>query len=146
MTWSYDPEISTTRDAVRLHLGDTDTNTQLLSDEEIDYALMVQAQPLLAAANLASSLAARFAREVDKSVDGDSISSSQRFEHFNKLAEQLREEATRSGVTATGMPFAGGISYTDKEARELDADRVPTAVRIGVHDLHRRRRPWVSEN
>ncbi len=39
MTWSYDPTIPEPKDAVRLHLGDTDTSNQLFSDEEITYSL-----------------------------------------------------------------------------------------------------------
>ena len=38
MTWTYSGNPSSTeRDAVRFLVGDTDTNDQLLSNEEIDY-------------------------------------------------------------------------------------------------------------
>lgn len=134
MTWTYDPSIPEDLDAVRLNLGDTDEDNPLFSNEEITYRLGQETNVLLATAHLAENAAAKFAREVDKSSDGDSISSSQRFKHFKELAEQLRDEALRSGQEAAAGPYVGGISYTDKEGYELDEDRIPTAVRIGIHN------------
>lgn len=142
MTWTYvDPALDP-KDAVRLNIGDTDESNPLFSDEEINYVLTGEDNPYAAGAQLADMAAARFAREVDKSSDGDSISSSQRFKHFKELAEQLRAEAVRTGAAAVGAPFIGGISYADKEEREADTDRIPTAVRTNVHGNPRSGHDW----
>lgn len=119
MTWSYsgDPS-SSNQDAVRFAIGDTDSADQLITDEEIAYLLT---DSTVTAASIAAceALAAKFARQVDRSVGNLSLSSSQRAAQFRELAATLRK---RTGYLA--RPYAGGISVADKEARDADTDRV----------------------
>lgn len=125
MTWTYsgDPAASDTA-AVRFAIGDTDSTDQLVTDEEIAY-LLTGSSVAAAAIAACESLAAKFARQVDRSVGNLSLSSSQRSAQFRDLAATLRR---RSAYLAA--PYAGGISVADKETQEDDTDRVkPTFIR-----------------
>ena len=132
MTWSYsgDPSNSNT-DAVRFLIGDTDSADQQMSDEEIGW-LVSEAGSTYAAAVLAcDGLAAKYARQTDKSAGEMSVKSSQRVEHYTKLAKRLRQRAVTRAI-----PFAGGISKTSKEAYEEDDDRVKPAFERDMHSKH----------
>lgn len=128
MTFTYngDPTASDTA-AVRFAIGDTDVSDQLMTDEEIAYLLT---DSTVTAASIAAceALAAKFARQVDRSVGNLSLSSSQRAKQFTELAATLRK---RTGYLA--RPYAGGISVADKETRDLDADRVKPVFSRSQH-------------
>lgn len=131
MTWTYsgDPS-STNRDAVRFLIGDTDNTAQLLTDEEIAFLLTQEGSSTSAAARACRSLAARFAYLIDQSVGDLSISYSQRYKQFSELAAQLESTAG----SRVGIPYAGGISQSDKDSRESDTDRLLPSSRVGIHD------------
>ncbi|GIV81724.1 MAG: hypothetical protein KatS3mg051_1188 [Anaerolineae bacterium] len=130
MTWTYsgDPAASS-RDAVRFLIGDTDTNDQQITDEEIAWLLAQNGNTYVAAAAACESIAAKYARNVDASVDSARVDASQRQAHYLALAKKLRSRAAYAAV-----PFAGGISESDKDTREDDTDRVEPAF---TRDLHR---------
>src|SRR5688500_12229196 len=100
MSWSYsgDPS-SSSLDEVRFLLGDIDSTYPLLSDEEITY-LLQERTSRGAAADAASALAARYAREVSFSADGVSVQVEQLQEKYEKLATSLRYEDRRSSQLA----------------------------------------------
>jgi ABC-type lipoprotein release transport system permease subunit len=131
MTWTYggDPSANN-RDHVRFLVGDTDTTDQLVTDEEIAFAVAQAGNAGFAAVIVARAVAASFARKSDRSVGDLSISYSQRFTQYQELAERLEREATFKSVS----PYAGGISVADKEAVANNTDRVTPAMRVGVHD------------
>ena len=91
MAWSYDPNLSTKKDEVRLIIGDTDTNDQLLQDEEIEYFLE-QTQNSVTQASIKAIMAiiAKLSRKVDKSVGEAKLSLSQQIEHYRKLLDDLK--------------------------------------------------------
>lgn len=119
MTWTYsgDPS-SNDRDSVRFLVGDTNTNDQLVTDEEIAYALANESA-YNAAATIAGAIAANLSREADFSVDGLSKSLSKRAEAYTKLSMKLRSRAAVKAVT----PYSGGISQSDKDSVEENSDR-----------------------
>lgn len=133
MTWTYsgDPS-STNRDAVRFLIGDTDNTSQLVTDEEIAYMLTQEGSTSSAAARVCRSLAAKYARFMDQSVGDLNISYSQRFKQFSEMAAKLESDAS----SRVGIPYAGGISQSDKDSRESDTDRVLPASKVGVHDYY----------
>lgn len=132
MTWTFaSTDLSTALSQVRLLIGDTDTNDQQLTDEEIAFYTSNMAGTYYAAASAAEALAASYARRVDKSVGSASISASQRQDHYLNLSARLRSQAAVfSGVT----PYAGGISDADKRTFEVDTDRVEPAFIRGWGD------------
>ncbi len=130
--WTYTGLPATsTRDEVRFLVGDTDHGSQLVTDEEITYALAAEGNTHTAAALVAKSIAAKFAPLIDRAIGDLKISFSQRQKHFKELADELQARGDVSG----GRMFAGGISVADKETEVLDPDRVVPAFRKGQHDI-----------
>ena len=130
MAWTYsgDPA-SSDRDQIRFLIGDTNTNDQLVSDEEIAWAL-TQGSIYNAAAICARSIAAAFSRLADKSVDDLKISYSQKSAQYSKLADNLEDKDSFKSLSV----YAGGISASDKQSNEEDTDRVSPSFSKGMTD------------
>lgn len=81
----------TTRDQVRLKIGDTDMTDPLLSDAEIDVCLAAWPTNVdLAASVAAEAVAARFSRGYNFSTDGQVFNRRERVQHYMDLARALR--------------------------------------------------------
>lgn len=135
MTWSYsgDPT-EDDKDAVRFLVGDTDTNDQLVTDEEIAFFLdEFPSSTYHAAAEVAESIAAKFAREVSHSGDGLSYSAEQLQSNYAELAVRLRKQAGRRHRSGVG-PYVGGISWREREMADADQDKIPSSFRSHMHD------------
>jgi len=133
MTWSYSAP-TTDKDKVRWLCGDTDTNDQLVQDEEIAFALSDAGNDLRrAAATVCDAIALKFANSLalDKAPGSVSWDAAERAELFSKRAADLRQQATTSGASA-GI-FGGGISLSDKQNREGDIDRVRPSFTSNLH-------------
>ncbi len=127
-----------TRDQVRLQIGDTDTGNALFTDAEVDQFLeRHDDQVLPAAADACDALAARFARDFDfKWKDGE-FKKGSRADRYAKLAEQLRARAG-IGQPAASLPVTRVDGYSDDLSSEDGAgvgrsDRTGT-VRAGYFD------------
>ena len=112
------------RDLVRILIHDT---TGLLSDETIDYFLTSEASVWYAAAMCAETIGGQKSQAGDLTV-GD-LSIRRTISEYRNLAKQLRSRGSRGAV-----PFAGGLTLTDKDTERTDTDRVPPAFSIGMHD------------
>jgi len=133
MSWSYsgDPS-SSDRDAVRFLIQDTDTNDQLIRDEEIDWSLTEGGGVYETASMVAGVIAGQFARMADRETVGKvSISFTQRSQQYRVLAADLKKQAA---TKSSPIPYAGGISKADVETQELDEDRVKPSIRVGQTD------------
>lgn len=119
--------LTTDRGKVRFLSGDTDSLDILLQDDEIDYLLTLYPSVTTAAVAACRAIAAKFAREADKSIGDLSISFSQRASAFYLLATQV---IANSSVVLS--PYCGGISKTDKALVESDGDRVLPAFIRGM--------------
>jgi len=124
MTWTYGGNpAANTRDQIRFKVGDTATADQLVSDEEIAYAVTESGSNVAkACALVCDAIAAKLARFVDLRDGGLAVSLSQRVAHYRDLASAFREQAL--GYAA---PFAGAISVAYKSSMEEDSDRVTPA-------------------
>lgn len=124
MAWTYsgDPA-SSEKDYVRFLVGDTDTNDQLVQDEEIEAVLADEGNVSLAAAIIAEAIAGKYSRLADISVGKTSISYSQRAASYLALATRLRKQSKQKAIFRV-RPYAGGISRSDKENVENNDDRV----------------------
>jgi hypothetical protein len=139
MAWTYtaDPANSD-RDAVRLHIGDTDTNDQQLQDSEVEYYLGLfgtsgDGRVVPASVRCCEALAAKYARQTDTTNQGLSVAASKRQAHYLALASQLREQ----GATLAEV-FTGGSSYSEAEKLDDDSDLIPPVFRRGINDWVRR--------
>ena len=120
MTWTYGNSPSTTGgpggsyniDLLRFIIGDTDTNHQLLQDEELDFIISTQSNYYMGAAIAAEALTAKFAPSTQEKLGDWSQDFQQRYDHFLALSKELRRIAAR-GITG----FFGGMpTTTDPEA------------------------------
>lgn len=102
--------ITTTRDKIRLELGDTDPDAVLFYDEELDVWLNARgaASYLLAAADAADAAARKFARAYDFQTDGQSFKRSQMSKAFKDLAVELRSRA--GGISTVDVTVIDGYS------------------------------------
>lgn len=132
MTWTYNVANLATDETyqVRLLCGDTDTNNQLIQDEEIDFLLSENSGVYFAAAAACEAIAAKLADEADQKTGKIATWLTKRVDKFLEMAKRLREVASRT----LGRPYAGGISISDKEDQEADTDRVVPAFKVGIMD------------
>lgn len=133
MSWTYSGDPSSSDiDEVRYLVGDTDTNEQLVSDEEINYALAtwlpIYGTKQWVAAAVAEQLAGQFAREVSYSADGVSISLGDLASKFVERAAQLR--AQHHSLLVGAVPDVGGISPYEQP----DPLTKPMDFGTGMHD------------
>lgn len=137
MTWTYTPDFTQSRDKVRFLIGDTNTNDQLVSDEEIAFALAQNANIYRAGAILCRGIGLKLSRQLtlDPAPGGVSLDSQAQAEKYLKLADDLEDQAV--SVSSAASVFAGGISVADKAAREADSDRVSLAFTSTLHQTDR---------
>lgn len=114
LVFSYDPTLPDDRDWVRFYVGDVNAAQPELDDQEID-ALLADADipeaddlgnpptaaqwrsyRLQVASRAAEGLAAKHARDVDRSIDGQSVGSSVRASQYRDLSARLRSQAVQS--------------------------------------------------
>ena len=128
MAWTYggDPSANA-RDAIRFLIGDTDTTDQLLSDEEIAWVNSEASGTATgttalydAAYRCCLTIASKLAREADKQIGDLSVSMSQRAKAYREQAASLKALSGREG--GVPIPYAGGITISDKEIDEENSD------------------------
>jgi len=120
-------------DRLRLLVGDTSTSSagELLSTGEATFFISQFGSVRAAAPHAANAIAAYFAtKAADKSVGDLSIAYSRRAAEYRETAKRLERLSV-----VTAIPYAGGISRSDKDALEEDTDRVEPAFSIGMHDV-----------
>lgn len=127
VAWTYDGDLTSSLNQVRLLIGDVDTTDQQLQDEEITLFLGTTGpfgfggNLWLAAAACCDALAARYARQVDTKIGAFSAVLSERGRAYQSRARDLRRDATRRGGI---LPYAGGLTIADKQTQEQDSGRV----------------------
>jgi len=131
--WTYSGNpASSTRNAVRFYLGDTNTNDQQISDEELDFLIALYPIDIIAAYYAATSISQRYAGAVQsKSIDGLSITYGDRYKHYSSLAMSLLSHAALHG-SSIARPYAGGISISDYIEVQNDPDRLAPAFSRGM--------------
>lgn len=137
MGWTYSGDPATNaRDAIRFLTGDTDTNDQLINDEEIAWTNNQVTGSNTALTSLYEvsyrvllAIASKFSRLADQSVGDLSVSMSQKAEAARAQAAQLKVLALREG--SVPMPYLGGMSKSDKKVDTDDPDMVQPSFRRG---------------
>lgn len=128
MTWTYSGNPSATaKDAIRFLIGDTDTNDQLLSDEEIAWVNSESSGSSTAITALYDAayrccvtIASKLAREADKQIGDLQVSLSQRANNYRTQAQELKSLSMREG--GVPVPYAGGITISDKDIDQENSD------------------------
>ena len=134
MAWSYsgDPANST-NDSIRFLIGDTDTNDRLITDEEIAYIVTQQGSVNRSASECCRAIAAKFARNMNRSIGGLQADFAAKYRQYLELADNLRAK----DETAPVSPFLSGYKKDEKQAREDDTNREMIYVRKGFQDNKR---------
>lgn len=123
MSWTYSNDFTTTKDQVRFLIQDTNTSRQLVTDEEIEWLVSTEANVYTAAAMACETLVTKAGSIKSKWV-GD-LRIVYDASYYRNLAMSLRARGSSHQV-----PFAGGISISDKQTQENDSDAVqPRAFR-----------------
>lgn len=133
MTWSYNPSLLATnsKDAVRLLIGDVLTTDPQMQDEEINYLISARGTLYGAAAECCRALAAKFSRSVDQQAGTSKLMWSHLAKAYTLKANEFE---TKSILIGAAMPYAGGISLSDKQMQDLNTDRVQPIFTIGIMD------------
>jgi len=118
VSFSFDENLSTDPDKVRLRIGDTDSEEVLLSNETITALLTIRNDVVLTSIDCIEAILGKFAREIDRQALGLGGPRSQKTTHYQALLKELRAEAARG---STGVFFGGG-SIAEKESIRNDSD------------------------
>lgn len=126
--------ITAARDKLRLELGDTNSESYIFNDEELDFWLTEEADDYLAACLRACDAAARkFARAYDFETDGQSYKRSQMAKAFADRAAALRAQgvstsADTSAVSTVAVTKVDGYSQTvtNEDVTAVDDDDFDT--------------------
>ena len=124
MTWTYsgDPGASTL-DEVRFLIQDTDTDDQLLSDEEINYLADAYGDPYSAAVAAVVSLIGQAARSLEESKRVGDLSltrkSGDRLAQWEALKRHLESERFRRAPAA---PVANANALLPTPMREVEEE------------------------
>ena len=129
MTWSYSGSPGDSdKDAVRFFIGDTDTTQQLLSDEEINYALTLHNGTFATAAFCIDRVMAAN-QLVDRQVGDLRISAQQ---HADQPLGIKRDMLNRSASTT--LPFFGGMTEASRELYDEDTQLIQRPFIEGQFD------------
>lgn len=136
MTWTYDITALGTTPLFQLRsvIGDVVAAAPQFQDEELD--VFLGATPTSDSVNGAAvtalrALANRYSRSADRAAGNTSIKYSQIAKAYTVQANAL----ARSGQsTFAAMPYAGGISKTDKHNQDNNTDRVPPQFVLDMDD------------
>jgi hypothetical protein len=117
MSWSFNAALLTNKDKVRFHIGDTNTNRQLVQDETIEAILGTEANVYMAAATILEGIARGLTAGgvlEDRKVGETRI-------RYRRAAD-LRADANalRMRGAAHMKPSAGGIYTSDTTASDND--------------------------
>lgn len=134
MTWTYSTSWGAARDKIRFLIGDTDTNNQMISDEEIAAGITLWgSNNYHVAYNLCEGLAAKYSFQVDTSASGLSVAASQRAQAFHARAQWIKQQALTSGDIAPTI-YVGGVVEDDNETLDDDSTLVQPQFKVGIHD------------
>jgi hypothetical protein len=120
MTWTYDStDLSTDLAKVRMRIGDTMTQDQLLTDEEINHYLGLYSSVDEAAAYCCDAIVAKLARDTTRSALGMSDSRNEVIRTYSDMRDRLL--ASHGAVAEL---VSTGDSVSAKETLTDDTDRV----------------------
>jgi len=134
MTWTYVDPSSGNRDKVRFLIGDTDTNDQHFSDEEISYLLTTWGNNVYDASIAgAEILGGRYAHLTNYSRSVGDLSISEQYgasaNEFRALADRLRRQKDELYPPTPKINAQAIIATADKTVTTYKTD-----FYTGIHD------------
>lgn len=117
----------------RRWMGDVIQDDWQMTDEEISWAIASRGNVIMAAADCCRQIAAQYSRKVDTTSPGPVATRySTEAKAYADRAKELDAIVQARGIGV--MPYAGGISVTDKTNVQQDTDRVSPSFTIGLSD------------
>ena len=114
MTATYNTSSPTSRDKLRLKIGDTNTSHPIFEDEELDMFLDEDGEVLLAAASACRAIAASSAKQaVFLSMPGISISKISVPDKFLELARVFETQAETGATADTANWYTNDAAFYD---------------------------------
>lgn len=132
-TYSGNP-LASARDQARFLLGDVNTTSAKLSDEELDWLLTEWDDPYAAAAAGADIISNNAAAYYSFSADGGMSSIGELQERYKAVARNIRQTRAQLGLSVF---YVGGIDPADVEAHDNDQSVIHTDFGTGMHDNKR---------
>jgi len=131
MSWSFNESLTTDRDKVRLRIGDTDTNDQILSNETID-ALLTEhgSDVMLATISCVRAIIAKYARNMTRGAVGMTADMSVFVAHYQELLSDLIKQNRGN----SGVRYKSAFSESRKETIESDDDYIRPFAAVGRDD------------
>lgn len=102
MTFTYDVSSPTDRERVRFHLGDTDENTAMFSDEEIAWQITEEGTWQKAVISCLHNIAVRAAQDED--IEADWLTLRRRNTDWDALIRRKQRELGLLTISATAKP------------------------------------------
>lgn len=121
-------------DLVRLLIGDADTESQLLTDDQITALTASFSSSTLAAAACADAIAAKFSRKVSFSLEGLRFENSTKAQAYLNLAQRLRSQAALTDAGGLGASVMG-VSKSEMQTVDDDTDREPSRFKTGMQEF-----------
>ena len=133
MSWSYSDSLGTSKDKVRFRIGDTQSLTPLLTDENINALLTEYNDNVLRVACICvKGILASLTRDTNRSVMGISGSVDQATTHYRDLLRDLVADMNTDGGI---YPGAIQIATVDTLDAENNTTAVPPDFRQGQFDI-----------
>ena len=120
-TYSGDPNYND-KDQARFLTGDTDSDDQMHSDEEIAWMLTRYPDPTRASIELLETAASKAARMVDTTSGEIKVALSQRYSMLCAQADKLKQQLVRQNPPKI---YAGGQSESERQTDRQDTDLTP---------------------
>lgn len=130
MAWRYTDPLSSDKDTVRYLVGDTDEHDPLTQDEEILWQLQQYPEVRQAAVAVAQQLATKFARYASVRNGDTQVDWNARAQQYRQIAQDLQAQT----AALLAIPYAGGISQSDKQSVLDNTDRVHPSFTTRLHD------------
>jgi hypothetical protein len=117
MAWTYSGNpADSDRDRLRFETGDTDTNSQLLQDAELDFVIAQESTWARRIARCLRSIGHKLLQQPNFALDRWREDRHEVAKSFLERARELEKTGKAAGV------YAGGISTSDKDTQKDDED------------------------
>ena len=131
MAWSYSDSLTTDRDKIRLRIGDTDTNDQILPNETIDALLTEHSSDvMLATISCVRAIIAKYARNMTRGAIGMTADMSIFVTHYQELLSDLIKQNRGN----SGVRYKSAFNQSRKDTIESDADYIRPFASVGMTD------------
>lgn len=129
MSFSYDPEsLDVELNRLRLEIGDTQSRSYLLHDEEIAQVQSEYSSFYSRASKCCHLIASIYARKMKYKAGNYSEDPQELYKRYIAMASHF------SALASLSYPWSGAIYESDKEETELDDSIVSPKFRLGIHD------------